>query len=362
MVDGLTNSFVNVTDPAAGAWDIALEAAGNHVYVTHVDSRTITVIDGFTYSTTTLADPSASGPRAVAVNPVTRRIYVVNTRSNNVTVIDGGPPRTTPPAWVRRNTMAAAAKADFNADGKADLVWRHTSGAVSLWKMNGVSAVELVALAATNAPDWKLVGSGDLDGDGKPEIVWQNTDGRLAAWFMSGDTLQRSSYLNPVSAGSTTWKVVALADMNQDGKADLIWQNDNGLLAIWYMDGVTAIGSTLLKPASVYDVQWRIVGAGDLNGDGKPDLVWRHSDGWLGAWIMRGATATSWLFLTPSLVDPDWKIGAVIDLNGDGQTDLVWQHRDGWVSAWLMIGTKAASMPLLTPSRVDPSWQLVGPR
>ena len=286
---------------------------------------------------------------------------MVNSGSNNVTVIDGGPPRTTPPAWVRRNIMAAAAKADFNADGKADLVWRHTSGAVSLWKMNGVTPAEVVSLTPTAAPDWKPVGSGDLDGDGKPEIVWQNTDGRLAAWFMSGDTLQRSSYLNPVSPGSPAWKVVALADMNQDGKADLIWQHDNGSLAVWYMDGVTLIGWTFLTPASVEDTQWRIVGAGDVDGDGKPDLVWQHSEGWVGAWIMSGAQATAWLPLTPGQVDPSWKIRAVIDLNGDGQTDLVWQHRDGWVCAWLMIGAKVASMPFLASSRSTPagnSWDL----
>ncbi len=365
-VDGLTNSFMSITDQTGSVCcdtletrNIALEAAGNHVYVARGN---ITVIDGFTNSTTTLTDPSAVGPSAVAVNPVTRRVYVVNSNSNNVTVIDGGPPRTAPPAWVRRNIMAAAAKADFNADGKADLVWRHTSGAVSLWKMNGVTPAEAVSLTPTATPDWKPVGSGDLDGDGKPEIVWQNTDGRLAAWFMSGDTLQRSSYLNPVSPGSPAWKVVALADMNQDGKADLIWQHDNGSLAVWYMDGVTLIGWTFLTPASVEDTQWRIVGAGDVDGDGMPDLVWQHSEGWVGAWIMSGAQATAWLPLTPGQVDPSWKIRAVIDLNGDGQTDLVWQHRDGWVCAWLMIGAKVASMPFLVSSTVDTSWQLVGPR
>ena len=35
---------------------------------------------------------------------------------------------------------------------------------------------------------------------------------------------------------------------------------------------------------------WKIVGVGDFNGDGKPDLVWQHKDGWLSLWYMNGFT------------------------------------------------------------------------
>lgn len=52
------------------------------------DQGSITVVDGKTHAATTLTDPSAKNPAAVAVNPVTNKIYVAN-GSNNVTVIDG---------------------------------------------------------------------------------------------------------------------------------------------------------------------------------------------------------------------------------------------------------------------------------
>ena len=142
-------------------------------------SNNITVINGFTDSTRTLADPNAVGPNAVAVNPVTGKIFVVNAYSNNITVIDNGSSAVTP----------TAAKADFNADGRADLLWRHDDGLVGLWEMNGVTSLKQLSLTPTMDPVWNLVGTGDLDGDGKPEIVWQNTDGRLAAWFISGETV-----------------------------------------------------------------------------------------------------------------------------------------------------------------------------
>jgi DNA-binding beta-propeller fold protein YncE len=49
----------------------------------------VTVINGATNTSTTLSDPKAINPVAVAVNAVTNKIYVANHGSNNVTVIDG---------------------------------------------------------------------------------------------------------------------------------------------------------------------------------------------------------------------------------------------------------------------------------
>ena len=55
-------------------------------------SNNVTVIDGATNATTTVA---AGTPYAVAVNPVTNKIYVANTGGSNVTVIDGATNATT---------------------------------------------------------------------------------------------------------------------------------------------------------------------------------------------------------------------------------------------------------------------------
>jgi hypothetical protein len=48
-----------------------------------------------------------------------------------------------------------------------------------------------------------------------------------------------------------TWHVEAAADFNGDGKADILWQNDNGLPAIWTMNGSTATSyAALPNPGS----------------------------------------------------------------------------------------------------------------
>ena len=156
---------------------------------------------------------------------------------------------------------------------------------------------------------------------------------------------------------------MAIADINGDARADLIWQHDQGALQVWYMNGTTRIGSGSLNPAAVDGNDWKIVGADDVNGDLKPDLIWQQSStGLIGAWLMNGATATSFVLMTPSQVDRAWHIRGVVDLDNDGKTDLIWQHDNGAMGVWLMAGTTARSMQLLAPGSVAAGWRLVGPR
>jgi hypothetical protein len=57
---------------------------------------------------------------------------------------------------------------DFNADGKADLVWRQTaSGDLALWQMSGASVVQTPLIAAGVPLAWHVTGTGDFDGDGQ---------------------------------------------------------------------------------------------------------------------------------------------------------------------------------------------------
>jgi peptidyl-Asp metalloendopeptidase len=283
-------------------------------------------------------------------------------RSGTVTIAGQTVTVTEAPRVAASN--ATAANGDFSGDLKADLLWRSADGQLMLWTMDGLTATQQVMLNPSVAdPAWNIVGTGDLDGNGKPEIVWQRTDGQLCAWFMNGDSMQQWSYLSPRQV-EAAWKVVAVADVNGDAKADVIWQHDGGSLAVWYMSGAKMTSYALLKPGTAGDTNWKIVGAGDMNSDGKPDLIWRHqSTGVLVAWFMNGVTMTGWAYLNPNHASEiDWQIRAVVDLNGDGHTDLVWQHTSGPLAAWLMTGTNATSMLALNPQQAPSGWRIVGPK
>jgi hypothetical protein len=76
---------------------------------------------------------------------------------------------------------------------------------------------------------------------------------------MRGVTMLDAQYHNPSSL-NPAWKVVAVADYNQDGRPDIIFQRDDGYLATWLMNGLTMISSPALNPNRVSDTRWRIVG------------------------------------------------------------------------------------------------------
>ncbi|WP_342346737.1 PASTA domain-containing protein, partial [uncultured Nitrospira sp.] len=132
----------------------------------------------------------------------------------------------------------------------------------------------------------------------------------------------------------------ALGDLDANGKADLVWRNNStGNTAIWLMDGTTIAASGF--PGGV-PVAWKIAGVGDVNGDGKADVIWRNgSSGGVAVWLMDGVTIISTGF--PGSASLAFQIRGVGDVNGDGKADLVWRNTtDGSTAIWLMNGTAIA--------------------
>src|SRR5262249_11030519 len=84
-------------------------------------------------------------------------------------------------------TGGATETHDFNGDVKADILWRHSSGNVYIWNMNGFT-IGTTGSPANVTNDWSIQGVGDFDGDGKNDILWRHTSGLVYIWLMDGLT------------------------------------------------------------------------------------------------------------------------------------------------------------------------------
>src|SRR5262249_42569788 len=83
--------------------------------------------------------------------------------------------------------------------------------------------------------DWRIAGVGDLDGDGKADIIWRNNNGAVSIWLMNGAIVQQAAGIGTVG---TDWTIAGVGDTNGDHKADIVWRNNNGSISTWFMDGV----------------------------------------------------------------------------------------------------------------------------
>jgi cyclophilin family peptidyl-prolyl cis-trans isomerase len=211
--------------------------------------------------------------------------------------------------------------------------------------------------------------TGDANNDGIADFVFQNGAGQLFEWFLDGTgttiNYATGAGLKPGSkllygAGLGGWRLVARADVNNDGIPDLIFQNSTGQIYKWLLDGSGnaidfATGSGL-KPGSGYLYGsglggWRVVAVADINGDGFPDLIFQNSIGRLYKWFLDGS-GNAINFATGSGLKPgsgflyggglsDWRVVAVADINGDGIPDLVFQNSAGQIYRWHLDGTGA---------------------
>jgi hypothetical protein len=118
----------------------------------------------------------------------------------------------------------------------------------------------------------------DLNGDGYPDLVVANAascngcgdpDGVIAVLLGNGDGTFKSAATFD-SGGSYAYSV-AVADVNGDGRLDVLVTNNFGSVAV-----LLGNGDGSLRPAVVYPLtepQGESVAVADVNGDGKPDLL-----------------------------------------------------------------------------------------
>ena len=96
---------------------------------------------------------------------------------------------------------------------------------------------------------YAIVGNGDYDGDGKADILWRHTpSGQVWMWLMNGTTRQSETLVDTVDVVNL---IVASGDFDAGGKADILWRHaTTGDVSLWLMNGTTPLSKTVVATMS----------------------------------------------------------------------------------------------------------------
>lgn len=166
--------------------------------------------------------------------------------------------RTLDPGW------RIQAAADFNGDETTDLLVRQANtGHNEVWTLTGRPEVggwtspERMPMSPQFDVSWSAAGAGDFNADGRADIVWNRPDGRAALWLMSGTSPAGSRWLPSVAPGSQ--RIGVVGDFSGDRASDLVvFDSTTRRVELWRISGFVREGNPMLIAVTA-SAAWMLV-------------------------------------------------------------------------------------------------------
>ncbi|MGW2018206.1 FG-GAP repeat domain-containing protein [Streptomyces sp. NPDC001927] len=222
---------------------------------------------------------------------------------------------------------------DTDGDGKSDLIYRAWDGGTYVTPSTAEGG-EFFSSDGNAAPANDMIPIGDQDANGKPEVLVVSPYGTLRLY--STDTATSGTYRWQGGGWTIYNKVFSPGDVNGDGRADIIGRQHNGELYLYLASGnLSAPFGGRTKIGTGWNIYDQVVGVGDNDGDGKGDVIGRSYDGKL--WFYGSTGSTTAPFKGRIEVGSGWNIYNQLigmdDLNGDGAAELFARDLSGalWV-------------------------------
>jgi hypothetical protein len=266
-------------------------------------------------------------------------LIVANGDSNTVTIYhNNSTPGTISFSEVASFTMGTngypigVAAGDLDGDGKPDIVISNYYTQTLTIYRNASTTGHIVMDSALSVPSGNYIlgpSIADLNGDGKPEVIVACQGSNIISVYTNSSTVGHISFSNETSiiapSGGSPFKAV-VADIDGDGKPDIVAANSYLNTVSVYLN-TTPTGGTISFASDVDFTTGNFpegVAIGDIDGDGKPDLVVANSTDNTLSLFRNTSTVGNLSFATQLTVNSGYSAYDLViaDLDGDGKPDI----------------------------------------
>jgi hypothetical protein len=255
---------------------------------------------------------------------------------------------------------------DVDGDDRADLVWSHlgTANKTYIAFSNGDGSFAFPSVRTHPTDGWTNYRAhvADVTGDGRDDVVWNNLTGMNRTYV--GASLGRTgfdfsaAFTGPGSSWGPYMAFIGNVDANN--AADIIW-NSNVAPNRTYFGRSTGSSFTLNGPLDNTRVSnWSGFTRlhGDVNGDNRTDMVWpdtASNPGRIAVGLSTG-TALNFLPLQTTPYDVDVPMRAQLgDVNGDGREDVIWNTSGSVNRSFASLGTQSGAFDFSPLGQLHPA-------
>ncbi|KOU22546.1 FG-GAP-like repeat-containing protein [Streptomyces sp. WM6368] len=238
-------------------------------------------------------------------------------------------------------TSGSQNRPDYNGDGYTDMALRDAHGDLWIYPGTGGTGTSTFGsryLAGNGwwRDDWVNVHSTDFTNDGYTDTIGRTRDGNLYVYPGTGRT-GTETLGNPILIGTgwNTYVDLGFGDVNGDGRTDVIGRDIGGLLYAYTGNGgngVQALNPRVLLGNGWWPADWPTFRLADLNNDNKIDILAHSTDSNL--YLYPNTTNNGSMALgSPSIIGKGWWTSEwtpyTTDLNNDGTSEQAGVTRTG---------------------------------